>query len=616
MKFPNKWFYLTVIITILLVLSEYYPAIFKGYYIYEDNTIYGYSMHKFYEKDLFPYLNNFIHFVSAFNPPGVNFLFLILSKVMTPYAITIFLAFFSALITNIFLYKATVFFTSKGWLRFLTCFLFMLLYLSSQLGGHAHMVRALGFCFITAFVYFLLKGERNKTYIVTVASCWFYPSLIGICFLSSFFDLIFNFYHNKDGGRDVNREMAFNFLLFTIILIAGVLIIITHNSAFPFHENYKGHFTAKEMAEMPEFGDEGCIEPTSRLIKDKKYLLSLPFVYEMLLFIDGNYDKGKTKVWPIFFILILIIISIFKWQEADHAGKKEKLFIYSLIISIFFGIITIKMCVVSPYGALIWFLVLLTGIFCVLIGGKAALKLQRGIWYLFIASVLMFILIYSMPFNIAVVLRYPARQLGYVLPLFLVFVFCYNIDHLSNKRIKIMLRYLVSIPAALFGIVFLIYSNNSALDHAKDKELYNYLLNLPRDILVAGHPDQMDFIPFFAKREVLSSTGLMHPAGMGVKFWLKYKERNFDLFNALYAHNQEEFTEFCKKYKNRCIYFIVDKFYFSDKYLINEKLYYEPFNKHIKEITKNRNFFLNNIPDEKKIFEQDNVFVVNCSDFK
>jgi hypothetical protein len=145
-------------------------------------------------------------------------------------------------------------------------------------------------------------------------------------------------------------------------------------------------------------------------------------------------------------------------------------------------------------------------------------------------------------------------------------------------------------------------------------ELYKFLSTLPKNSLIAGHPYQMDAVPLFTKRSVLVNSKSVHPAELK-EWWPEFKNKTYDTFSVLYSLNEQEFNNFCKKYG--VDYFVVDKFYYSDEYL-NGKTYSKPFDDYIKNIAyekKKTDFYLLNIPGNKKVWEGNNgtIFVVACN---
>ncbi|MCP4649217.1 MAG: hypothetical protein GY853_03930 [PVC group bacterium] len=604
----SKWLLLAIIVTLLLVGFEFYSAIFSGYYISGDNRSEYFPLYSFYDQALFSEMPE-KDILFSYLPLGFIGLCYVLSKIISLYAITIFLPFLFSLIIVFFFFRITRFFSDKGWIRFLFSFIFMLMFLSSDL-GRGGTLKSLGLCFILAFLYYFLKRERIKAYFVTILSCWFYPLVLGICVGAAVLDVICNTFQDKEK----KRKLVINFLIFIVILFFNLIPVIKSHVFFPFSEKSVTHFTQEEIQNMPEFGPEGAFKPTNRLNREIGYIFSLNFLYDQLLYID-RYDYEKILIWPLFLFILAVFLAILKKKQKfdfNSSIVRKKIFILAGLTCVFFCSLTMHAKVVEVYGALVWLLLSVLLIFLILLGRRVVFDLPRKLWYVLVASVGMFIFIYCMPYDIVIVLHLPTRQLALCMPVFLVLTCCHSFDRMNYSRaLGPNLKNITMIAGVLLLSTYLV-NYDSHLRHAKDEKLYQYLETLPKDILVAGHPEQMDNILFFGKREVLSC--LEFTPYYGKKYWPFYKERMFDSYNALYSQDYGDFREFCRKYKDRNIYFVIDKFYLSDTYL-DGPIYYEPFASYIRSIAQDRNFFLECISEDKILFDDNNVFVVHCQDF-
>ena len=131
--------------------------------------------------------------------------------------------------------------------------------------------------------------------------------------------------------------------------------------------------------------------------------------------------------------------------------------------------------------------------------------------------------------------------------------------------------------------------------------------------MIAAHPYLADGIPTFAQRKVFIKYKLSHP--FFDKYWEIIKKRTLSFFDAYYSEDHLSIFRFCQE--NGIDYLAVDSRHFTKEYLIEEKIYFEPFNTYVKNITKNKSdFVLANIPDEDKVFVKENIFVVKKDTFK
>jgi hypothetical protein len=118
----------------------------------------------------------------------------------------------------------------------------------------------------------------------------------------------------------------------------------------------------------------------------------------------------------------------------------------------------------------------------------------------------------------------------------------------------------------------------------------------------------MDCVPLYAFRKVLFSREFSAPYYKS--FYSKVKERTYDGLSAFYSESSKEIAGFCSKYG--ITHLVVDGYYFSDDYFNKTRLYFQPFDDYIKEITGARDFALEDISAEIREFDNGEVFVVSC----
>ena len=205
----------------------------------------------------------------------------------------------------------------------------------------------------------------------------------------------------------------------------------------------------------------------------------------------------------------------------------------------------------------------------------------------------------------------PARYMRYSLPLFLIFFISLNIDRFFRRINSGRLRAAFLLGFILLASVCFIPKLQQYYIVAPSPELYDFLISLPKDVLVAGHPAPMDNVPVFAKRSVFINEESSLP--YHVNFYSIIKERTYAFFKAYYSADCKEIYDFCKKYNITCL--VVYDFHFSQDYLSRGEFYLNPFNEYIKGLTKNKSrFALMDIPDSRKIFNHQGVFIVRTED--
>ena len=108
----------------------------------------------------------------------------------------------------------------------------------------------------------------------------------------------------------------------------------------------------------------------------------------------------------------------------------------------------------------------------------------------------------------------------------------------------------------------------------------------PKDALLAGHPDLMDNVLTFAKRNVLASTELAQPWSVG--YWNQVRPRLDGLFAAYYSENPEDIIRFAQQFN--VDFLVVDEAHFTPDFL-SRTPFFEPFGQAIKDMTRDRTHF-------------------------
>ena len=230
---------------------------------------------------------------------------------------------------------------------------------------------------------------------------------------------------------------------------------------------------------------------------------------------------------------------------------------------------------------------------------KQIFKLPKEIYLLPISS----FILQSLAFILFAKLYLPARYIQYSFPLFLIIILANGIYFLSiQEKIKPVFIILILILLAFF-----VPKIDSRLVHCADKGIYNYIKTLPKESLIAGFPTDMNCIAFYSQRKPFIMSELN--TALYKDYYQIIRQRNFDFFSAYYSDSKLEIENFCRN--NRITHIVVNKEYFDENFLKKERIYYEPFNTHIKNITKDRKDFYLQKPDNV-LFEFGNKMVIGC----
>lgn len=239
---------------------------------------------------------------------------------------------------------------------------------------------------------------------------------------------------------------------------------------------------------------------------------------------------------------------------------------------------------------------------------RALNAIPPSLWNFILASFSLFIIS-----NIFMLLLYcPSRYARYSLPIFLIIFITLNVNDLC-VRIRSGWKQLFFLSGFIFFMALSLIPKLKVGDCiiAPSPNLYRFLQTLPKNVLIAGHPSLMDDVPTFAKRNAFITEELSLP--YHTNLYPIIKERTYDFFKAYYSDNLEKICDFCSIYN--ITYIIVNKKHFTKSYFNEGNFYLNPFNKYIKNLVENKTTFaLMKIPQNKKIFEDDGVFVVKVKD--
>ncbi len=261
------------------------------------------------------------------------------------------------------------------------------------------------------------------------------------------------------------------------------------------------------------------------------------------------------------------------------------------------------------FGSGILFFVSLT-LFLVL--GRKSIALREELWLFVSSGVILYLLAYFFMFKEFIgglQLYNPSKYLKYSLPFFLLIFISVNFSRLLAKfKVRKTARtgsyIILIISAALF------YSANFEyvfLD-CNHPALYDYLLTVPKDSVLSGHPDTMDCIPLYTQRKVLFS--YEHNIPYYSSYYSEIKNRTYAGLDAFYSESIDSVSEFCVNYG--VDYLIIDRRYFLPRYFNFGTRPFEPFYSYILNTFKNKSFALESISPKKMDFDDGELFVVNC----
>jgi len=247
------------------------------------------------------------------------------------------------------------------------------------------------------------------------------------------------------------------------------------------------------------------------------------------------------------------------------------------------------------------------------------------IWSLAATSIALFVLAHMTLF----LMYFPNRFVRYTLPVFYLLFLSSLLPSVvdSLRKMKWMSRIYHSLPerrqcrvfAFVSGIVLLSFFGEATLkiksaltapSRFPDMEAaYRFLETLPKETLVAAHPDDADDVPLRARRSVLASRETSLPYHLG--YYNKMRERIQAMLIACYADNWSDVDTLY--YHFGVDVFIVSKRRYKQGVPPYTGLYYEPFDSSIQRRFVHglrHGFVLLEPPSERVLFQQGDITIV------
>lgn len=134
-----------------------------------------------------------------------------------------------------------------------------------------------------------------------------------------------------------------------------------------------------------------------------------------------------------------------------------------------------------------------------------------------------------------------------------------------------------------------------------ERDIYEFVGSLPKDVVLAGNPVIMSGIPLFSQRSVLFRD-LMPNSNPNAPIFIR------DFFNAQYAESPKVVLDFCQRY--RISYLVIDDREFASDYLDRKNFFYQPFNDEIVAMVAGRSNFV--LPQIEPVFMSGPFKVIRC----
>jgi len=132
------------------------------------------------------------------------------------------------------------------------------------------------------------------------------------------------------------------------------------------------------------------------------------------------------------------------------------------------------------------------------------------------------------------------------------------------------------------------------------RALFQFLQTLPKDTLIAGTPCALDSVPLFARRTALFSCEFEKSSSVIP-----------EALSAYYTDDPEVIIDFCRTYQ--IDYLVVDSEAYTSEYVQRGQMFFKPYNHQLLTRIGDRDqFVLAEVPNEEKLFQAENYFVVRC----
>lgn len=227
------------------------------------------------------------------------------------------------------------------------------------------------------------------------------------------------------------------------------------------------------------------------------------------------------------------------------------------------------------------------------------------------SSILSFII--TLPFSLGIA----SRQFIFPLPLFIIILFWKQIIYKLGREHKAIA--LLAFVAAFIFVVFNKYSNELA-NFSHKKKYFEYISSLPKDALIAGHPDDIVYVPFFCKRPVFYDPlwaridNFFDDEMKGV-----IKTRKSRLLEALYRPGLDKAIDFLAK--NNITHLVISENYYSRDYFLRAKDWTEVAKMEISDLPpcpKNNSYEFAVLAAARKYGKSiaKGIYILNCKDIK
>lgn len=603
----NQYLLAAILISVIWSIIVLWPHLFDWYRVPIDEQTF-YWMAKFQDPTLFPnekfgqlvdvelFSRSIVLYPISL---GYSVLFYLASFFVEPILFSKILGFFLLPLSLIYVFKLIKSISKSDKTAFVVSVLFVFYNLASpdSMAMASGLQRAFALVFIISYLYFLREEKYSRiAFLLPLIALIYMPTLplIVSAYLFTFLEINNNFVISIKWQKEKMFSFLAGIVLASLIALWGFIVnhqlhisadvnTLTHDTSIFRNPTYQQGGTTPIYSFFPWVGRAGLFELNTELLN---FLVLLFLGILIYFFVD---EKERYAI-P------------FEFKSLLKAG----FLLYFMSLSAIFFFNSFVLYMPSRYTRTILFFV----VFCFV--GLNLEKLIQQILkkiqgrlktIILIGIAILGIFAFLIALNwIKTIFWLGLGFWGVVLTIFLainVKLFVHELKKESFDFFQLgvtgFLLLLLVFPAVKYSRLVGFGTINPT---ENERDLYSYVSTLPKDVTLAGSPEELTGIPLFAQRSVLFKD--LRPSKSAPVI---------DFFDAYYAENPQDVLTFCME--NEVDYLVYNTADYEIGYLKAGDFFYKPYNKHIREIVEYREEFI--IPQAKKEFLSGQLGVIKCS---
>ncbi|MBD2116982.1 MAG: hypothetical protein O9276_18305 [Microcystis sp. LE17-20A] len=188
----------------------------------------------------------------------------------------------------------------------------------------------------------------------------------------------------------------------------------------------------------------------------------------------------------------------------------------------------------------------------------------------------------------------------------------------KNQKLQNKKQILAQVIVLLLAIIFLLYpsrflnlTSTHGYNYGMEKELYQFLAQQPKDILIASLSNEASNLPSFAQRSVLAAPKFDVPYELG--YYNQFRSRVTDSINSQYSDNLEVVKTFINKYG--IDFWLLDKGSLTSDYVRNNswlKQFQPATEEALQKLEQGSVPVLTNLKEQCTVFENEKLLLLEA----